>query len=469
MFSILSYRDVVSWSALITGYAEDGQAIIALELFEKMLLHGVVSDRAMFLSILKVCGNSGFVSSVMVVHDHIIRSSFSSDIIMGNALVNVYAKLGVFYEACKIFSQMMVKDSVSYSSLIAGYTMHGHEHIALELFGQMQHEVIEPNKIAFSCALNACGNFKDIGRGLLVHNGLLESGLDMDMDLGIAVMHMYLKCGSLEEACHAFNHLPHQNQVSWSVMLAGYVQLDHGLLALLLFERMGMQSMKPNRMVLSCALKACASVGAVVQGQWIHDRILRDSLENDIVIGSGLVDMYGKCGSFKEASKLFDELPLKDTVAWGAMISGFSQMGNLSLVRKCLQTMEKQGLRPDSSTYSCILSAFSLTGQVDEGSIQFMSMFEDNMIIPTAAHFNSMAHLLGCSGQLHKAQELLACMPMIPDIISQTSLLASCISYGNMHMAGQSFEQVINQDPNIAAGYVLMSNAYAGLHRENYL
>ena len=111
-------------------------------------------------------------------------------------------------------------------------------------------------------------------------------------------------------------------------------------------------------------------------------------------------------------------------------------MGNLALVRKCLQTMEEQGLRPDSNTYSCILSAFSLTGQVDEGNTQIMSMSEDNLIIPTAKHFNSMAHFLGCTGQLQKAQELIECMPTVPDIISQTSLLASCISYGNMHIAG---------------------------------
>jgi pentatricopeptide repeat protein len=251
-------------------------------------------------------------------------------------------------------------------------------------------------------------------------------------------------------------------------MIAGYVDLDHGLLALLFFEKMRLQSMMPNVMALSSALKACASVGAVIQGQWLHDHIIRESLENDLVIGSGLVDMYGKCGSFVDASKIFDKLKCKDAAAWGTVISAFSRMGNLPLVRECLQTMQEQGLRPDRSIYSCILSAFSLTGQVNEGSTQFMSMLEDKAIITTADHFISMAHLLGCSGQLLKARELIECMPTVPDVVSQTSLLASCISYGNMHMAGESFQQLVSQHPNLAVSYLLMSNAYAGFGRGNH-
>ena len=60
----------------------------------------------------------------------------------------------------------------------------------------------------------------------------------------------------------------------------------------------------------ACILKACATIGAADKGKQIHDKIARQGLlQNNIVLGSALVDMYAKCGAVLKAQQVLEGLP----------------------------------------------------------------------------------------------------------------------------------------------------------------
>ena len=174
---------------------------------------GIPPDAVTYINVFKACGMVGSLDIGEDIEAEAQKKGLlKNDAVMSNALLNMYSKCGSLEKAREVFEQLPVHDVVSWNVLISGYVQCGLGDEALQCFRQMQDEVIEPTKVAFSCTLIACGTFKDIERGLLVHHGLVESGVEVDMDLGITLVQMYLKCESLEEAWTGSNH-PTRKQI----------------------------------------------------------------------------------------------------------------------------------------------------------------------------------------------------------------------------------------------------------------
>lgn len=463
VFDELPNRNVVSWAAMITGYAQHGHGQSALVLFEEMQWVGVKPDKVTFLCILKACGSIGDIRQGKLIHNQIIRSELESDVVLANTIVDMYAKCGDLEQARKVFDKLPEPSVVSWTAMITRYVQNGQSVLALELLEKMQIEGTKPNNIIWPCILKACGNIGALGPGKLIHNTIITSRFEMDVVIGSAVVDMYAKCGNLEEARKVFEELPERNVVSWGAMIGAYTKHGHGSIALELFKRLQQEGIKPDIITFIYIFKACGNIGALGQGKLIHNQIIGSGLDSDVVVVSTLIDMYAKCGSLKEAREAFDKLPNQNVVAWGAMIAGYAHHGSWSLARQCIEIMQKQGLQPNGTIYTSILSACSHTGHVEEGHQFFKSMMEDHGIAPSIEHLTCLVDLLGSAGRLKEAEQILLTMPIPPDEIGWTSLLTACRTYGNVELGRQCFDQVTRLD-STAAGYVLMSNIYAYAH-----
>lgn len=462
VFDHLQDRDVVSWGALIAGYAAHGHCHIAVQLFQEMQYRGMVVSNSILSCILKVCGYTKDARQGRLVHAQITELEFQSDLI-GNALMEMYARCRSFEDAQEVF-EMHDRNVDSWASFITSCSQHCHSDCAFKLYDMMQQQDIEPNNVIYSCILKVCSSIGNIRKGRLIHDHIIRTELELDIIIGNTLVGMYAKSGSIEEACKVFSALPDRDIVSWGAIITGYVEHGHDVAALESFQKLQLEGMKPNEATLLSSLKACGSIGAFEQGKLIHDHIIRSGFQLDVVIGSTLLDMYAKCGRLQEAQTVFDGLPHQDIVAWGALVAGCALNGRGKLAMQSFKDMQMQGLRPDEVIFTNVLAACSHSGFVEEGYLYFKSLKEDYSMKPNMEQYSCMIDLLGRSGHLIEAEDMLQTIPVPPDIVDWLSLLTSCRTYGNTEQGRRCYEEVTQLDSVDASSHMLMSSIYADAH-----
>ncbi|WOG98301.1 hypothetical protein DCAR_0417642 [Daucus carota subsp. sativus] len=166
-FDEMPEKGLISWNAMISGYAQNGHANLVLDLYREMELKGVSPDPVTLVAVLSSCANLGASEVGMEVEQKIKRRGFGSNQFLQNALVNMYARCGNLVKAQAIFDDMPEKNLVSWTAIIGGYGIHGHGDDAVKLFDQMIDAGIRPDKTVFVSVLSACS-----------HAGLTKRGLE---------------------------------------------------------------------------------------------------------------------------------------------------------------------------------------------------------------------------------------------------------------------------------------------------
>ncbi|MCO5610205.1 hypothetical protein L7F22_064441 [Adiantum nelumboides] len=205
-------------------------------------------------------------------------------------------------------------------------------------------------------------------------------------------------------------------------------------------------------------MKACGSIGASKFRRLIHDHVLKSGIMLDVMVRSTRVDMYAKCERPEATQKVFQCLPEKNLISWSAMIGAYTRVGKHVQARLCLEQMQQQGLKPDGIISSSVLTAYSHAGLLEQGHKLFMSLRDRYNFSPGVSHLNCMIDLLCRSGCLDEAENMIASMPMSPDMVGWKALITGCRAHGNNQLGKQCFDGLLEIDPNDAAGYMLMSN-----------
>ncbi|KAH7433254.1 hypothetical protein KP509_07G061700 [Ceratopteris richardii] len=406
VFDSLLHRDVVCWNALIVGYMHDGQGERALDCFKRMKHDGITPDATTYACMLKACASIGACDEGQKIHDEIERQGLLEvDIMVGNALVDMYAKCGKLSKAQEVLHQLLFRDVVSWNALITGFAQGGLGEQALSCFEKMQSEGISPDAISFLCILNVCSHLGLVEKGKKIHDVVKNQGLlQNNVELGTALVDMYAKCGALSKAKCVFDSLLHRDVVCWNALIIGYMHDGQGERALDCFKGMKHDGITPDATTCACMLKACASICACDEGQKIHDEIERQGLlEVEIMVGNALVDMYAKFGRLSKAQEVLHQLPFRDVASWNALITGFAQGGSGEQALSCFEKMQSEGISPDAVSFLCILNVCSHLGLVDKGYKYFVNMTTKYGIIPNSKCFTCIIDLFGCAGHLEKA------------------------------------------------------------------
>jgi pentatricopeptide repeat protein len=243
-------------------------------------------------------------------------------------------------------------------------------------------------------------------------------------------------------------------------MIFGHVKCGEGHKALQLFQKMQHEGVQPDPATYVGVLNACANVVALEEGRRTHERIIQSRCESNVFVKSSLVDMYAKCGSMEDACRVFNTMPAHDVVSWNAMIGGYAIHGHGKEALKQFEQMREEGVQPDDTTFVCLLSACSHSGLVDEGLRFYSSMSTVYMISVNLQHYTCMIDLLGRAGRLHEAENMVLAMPYKPQVAAWMALLGACRIHGNVEMGERAAKQVLELEPENAAGYVLLSNLY---------
>jgi pentatricopeptide repeat protein len=466
VFDEIHARTVMLWTSLISGYADHGPYLEAVKCLGKMQLEGIAPNIVTLICILKAYAGLGDGSEIEKLYVQIEqRGWFEGNLIIGNALVNAYAKCGCLTKAQQVFDRLPLRDVASWNALITGLLEYDYGQAAVECFKHMQLEGVPPNEETLAYGLKACRTIGATSKGCEIRDEIEEIGLfESDIVLGNTLIDMYAKFGWFSKALEVFEGLVVRDVVSWNALIAGYVEHEDWRGALEWFEQMQVEGVSPDSITLICGLKACGRLGAADKGQQIHADSERKGLfEQEIALGNALIDMYAKCNMLTIAQNALHKLPVRDVVTWSALIGGYGQHGHQNDVFYMFEKMVNDGIRPDSVTFSLLLNACSRTGSSEKSRAYFKTMSEDFAIVPTLEHLNSVIDLLCRAGQLGDAEAVMDKMPFWPDLVVWHSILSACRNCGNRRLAKKAFKNILHLDGSNSAAYVLMSYICAGI------
>ncbi|KAH7281710.1 hypothetical protein KP509_36G059800 [Ceratopteris richardii] len=463
IFDKLSVRNSVLWNALITGYAECGYLNNALYLLGKMQQEGFAPDASTFISMLKACGTARDIDVGSELHAAIKkRRSLECDPFIGSSLIDMYAHCGLLSKAQEVFESLSAKDVIVWNSLMTGFLENGCDEEALICYEKMQDEEIMPDPVTFVCALKACGIMKALSKGEEIHSDIARCGnLEKDSIIGNSLVDMYAKNNSLVRAKEVFDGLLCQDTVSWNSLIAGYVQHGEGEQAIDCYEQMQMKGMFPNSGTFILGLKACSSIGAMGKGQAIHVEIERKGLlQNDILVGTAVIDMYAKHGSMLLAYEVFNCLPVRNVISWNTLLTGYTSLGECEHVIELFERMLEEGVNASWVTFVIVLNACSQMGLVKQGETYYKCMLKDYGVTPSLEHQICMIDLLGRAGYVDEAFSIVKKLPSFLDPSVWHSVLGACGRLGNSKVGNEVFRLARHIGRRDSSIYGLMSSIY---------
>ncbi|XP_057843931.2 putative pentatricopeptide repeat-containing protein At1g68930 isoform X2 [Cryptomeria japonica] len=498
LFEEMAERDVISWNAMIGGYLRGGQGDEAMNIFQHMRQQGAMPDWITLTTVVGICSGKLGIAEGKQVHACAIRLGLEGDVYVGNALIDMYSKLGCMENAYKVFDtmpqpstvsfnamiagyarcnniefarrlfdKMPERDYISWTTMITGYAQLGFADNALQLFAQMRHASLKVDQFTFGSVLNACGSILSLDLGKQVHAYAIATAFESDVFVGSALVDMYGKCKSIEDARQVFDEMPKRNIVSWTAIIVGFAQSGHGEDALKHFIQMLRVGLKPDEFAVASVLSACASLAVLEEGRQVHLYIINTGLESRVPVGNSLITMYSKCGSIVDARCAFNNMMERDEVSWTAMIAGYGQHGCGMETLQLFEQMISAGMKPDQVTFIGVLSACSRAGLVDEGCRYFDSMREIHCIEPTVEHHACMIDLLGRAGHLDKVEKFIDEMQCELDVVGWATLLGVCRIHGNISLGKRAAKHLFELEPENPSAYVLLSNMCAAGERWN--
>lgn len=355
---------------------------------------------------------------------------------------------------------------------------------------------VQPQKLTYPSVFKAYAQLGAGHDGAQLHGRVVKLGLEKDQFISNTIIHMYAnsgllseakrvfdekveldviacnsmimglaKCGKIDESRRLFNNMAVRTAVTWNSMISGYVRNGRLKEALEVFSNMQEEGVEPSEFTMVSLLNACAHLGSLQHGEWVHSYIKRNHFELNVIVLTAIIDMYCKCGSIEKAIEVFERNPRRGLSCWNSIIIGLAMNGHEREAVEFFSKLQSSNLKPDRVSFIGVLTACKHLGAIDEAKDYFSLMVNEYEIEPSIKHYTCMVEVLGQAALLEEAEELIKGMTIKPDAIIWGSLLSSCRKHGNVEIAKRAAQKVCQLDPGDAGGYVLMSNVQAASNK----
>ncbi|KAH7277126.1 hypothetical protein KP509_39G035400 [Ceratopteris richardii] len=470
----LPVQNVITWNSLLAGYSQHGYGGEALDCFELLKSKGIVPDAVTYTCVLNACACLQDTEQGEQIHQEISSTRLlEKDIVLGNALLDMYAKFAALEKAQIVFDELPLRDVVSWNTLITGYVDHEQAEDALNCLELMQHEGIHPDVVTFVCILKACGSIGAIKRGEEIHDAIARQGLlDKHQILATALVDMYAKCGVLVKALQVLDELHLTNVASLNVLIAGYIEEGQIDSAFEYFEKLQRSGFHPNKATFNLILQACSIIRGLDKGHVIHGELIkRGLLEDDIALGSAVVDMYARCSAFTSAKNVLEKLSVSSVATWNALMAGMIERGHAEEALHCFKKMQSKGLFPDEITFTCMLKACGELHAVEKGKkiheqISQEGLLQSNNVLGTA-----LIDMYAKCGAIAKAKALLEEL-LIDSPVPWSTIITAYAHQGKGQEALNWFEQMQSKGifPDVITfSTVLNACSHCGLVEEGQI
>lgn len=330
-------------------------------------------------------------------------------------------------------------------------------------------------------ALGSCARFCSLSTlwlGRQIHVHVTKRGLMFNVLVATTLIHFYASNKDISSGKKVFDQMPMRSSATWNAVINGYCSQskkakDCAFNALVLFRDMlvDVSGVKPTDTTMVCVLSVSSQLGLLEFGACVHGYMEKTFYmpENDVFIGTALVDMYSKCGCLDGALLIFSRMREKNVLTWTAMATGMAIHGKGNEAIRLLDSMRDCGVKPNAVTFTSLFAACCHAGLVEEGLHLFDNMKSKWGVEPHIQHYSCIVDLLGRAGHLEEAYNFIMGIPIKPDAILWRSLLSACNIHGDVALGEKVGKILLQLQPEVtfvdvactSEDFVALSNIYA--------
>ncbi|XP_072997287.1 pentatricopeptide repeat-containing protein At2g37320 [Typha latifolia] len=301
----------------------------AFLLFVELHKRGISADEYIISSVMSSSAEMGDLSKGLQFHALSVKIGYELSIPVGSSLISLYSRCGQLEKAYQVFEMMPMKNTVSWTAIIAGYAQNGQVEICLNLFVLMRQSMLKPNDFTFASLLSVCTSGASLGLGRSVHGLEIRVGFASYVHVSNALISMYAKCGSIDEAQYIFEKMPSRDLISWNSMIFGYAQYGLAEQAVKLLKEMDIKSVTPDKISFLGVLSSCRHAGLVEEGRHCFDLMLEYGITPELDHYCCIIDLLGRAGLLNEALDFIERMPTPpNAVIWGSLLSSCRVHGN---------------------------------------------------------------------------------------------------------------------------------------------
>ncbi|KAL3846130.1 hypothetical protein ACJIZ3_003533 [Penstemon smallii] len=329
------------------------------------------------------------------VHDHLLKNGYNRREFVGTKLLQMYGKFRCFNYVVHLFDKMPERNLYTYTALLNLLLDNELFDKALLYFVQLLFDDVKLEFFVFPVALKICCGYGGVELGRQLHGIAMKIGVLSHVYVGNALIDMYGKCESLNEAKKLLNSMFERdcvswnsiitacasngkvfqslefleemsrennlapNLVSWSALIGGFSQNGYDQEAIEMLYKMRAAGCEPNMRTLASALPAAARLRKLSLGKKIYGYIIRHGFMSSPYVANGLIDLYRRCNDMVSASKIFSRFSIRDEVSFNTMIAGYCDNGEIHKAKELFDQVEYEGKSKDLISWNSMISGYA--------------------------------------------------------------------------------------------------------------
>lgn len=352
VFDLMPEKDVVTWNALIGGYADNEDTDEAFRTFMRMRRKGLPTNYITIVNVLaSISLPSGLLTYGMPLHAHIVGTGLESDEYVKNSLITMYAKCGDLESSGVFFKMSRIITSVTYNAMMAANARHGQGEEALKIFREMYYLGLGIDQFSISGAFAAAANLATLEEGQMIHALTVKLGSDMDFHVINAAMDMYGKCGELNDVLKMFPEPINRLRMSWNILISTYARHGRFEKSRETFHEMLDAGVKPDYVTFVSLLSACSHGGLVDEGLEYYASMTKEfgippGIEHCVCV----IDLLGRSGRFFAAENFLLQMPVPPNgLIWRSLLASCRIHGNVELGKRAAEHLIQLGPDDDSA------------------------------------------------------------------------------------------------------------------------
>ncbi|KAJ9169968.1 hypothetical protein P3X46_018107 [Hevea brasiliensis] len=430
-----------------------------------MSQEGTHPDLITYSLLLKSCIRANNLQQGKLLHDYLTQCGLELDSVILNSLISLYSKCGEWDKANCIFECMGDKRDLAVNTYI-----------------DMLNCGFYPKEYCYAAVIRACSSKDNVSLGQIIFGSVIKSGyfdsrvcVCVCVCVGCALIDMFVMgSGDFDSAYKMFDKMTERNVVTWTLLITRLQQLGYSYGAIdFFYQYVYAYAVKLGLASVNCVGNSLISmdawcgdmenarktfnvlfeknlisyntiVNAYAKTKQIHAWILQSGFKSGL---HGSIDMHFRCGDIEAAFQVFNGMGDRNVISWTSMVTDFSKHGFAVRALETFHKMLEAAVRPNEITFIAVLSACIHVGLISEGWKHFKSMSMEHGIVPRMEHYASM--------------EFINSLPFKADALVLPTFLGACRVHGNINLGKHAAKMILEQDPNDAGAYILLSNLYA--------
>ncbi|XP_007040864.2 PREDICTED: pentatricopeptide repeat-containing protein At4g19220, mitochondrial [Theobroma cacao] len=367
VFNEMVYKDVISWNAMIGGFASNGKTLETFDLLYKMQLTGYAQpDMVTLVTLMSFGAERMLLREGRSIHGYAIRKQMMSDALVINSLLDMYSKCNSVVKAEFLFDMIPKRDLVSWNTMISCYSQNRQSKEAQSLFKKLIHQCSQWSLSTLLAVLPSCISPNSLQFGKSIHCWQLKAGFSSNILAVNSLTHMYINCGDLTAAFMLLEKISAKEDIAcWNTIIVGCTQNGHFREALATFNMMRQETnVRHDAITLVNVISSCGNLALIYEGKSLHGLAIKTFSGSETRVQNALTTMYGRCGHTKSARSVFGFCSSRNLCSWNCMISAFSQNKD---GRRALELFHFLEFEPNEITIVALLSACNQLGFLRQG------------------------------------------------------------------------------------------------------